>query len=130
MREPLMTRNTIADPRARYGNGPASTRHFILQRTTGAINIAFLALLLFLVVRLAGGDRSDVVALVGNAWIGLPLAFLIGVVAMHMRNGMRDTLEDYLHGRMYRLVMSLNTFFCLLIAVAGIGAVLKLVFWG
>jgi succinate dehydrogenase / fumarate reductase membrane anchor subunit len=130
MREPKLTHDAIANPRTHYGSARAATRRFITQRTTGAINVAFLALLLFLVVRLAGEDRAAVVALVGNAWIGLPLAFLIAVVAIHMRNGMRDTLEDYLHGRMYRLVMSLNTFFCLLVAVAGIGAVLKLVFWG
>lgn len=123
-------KNTIADPRARYGNGPASTRHFITQRVTGLINIAFLLLLLFLVVRLGGQDRADLVGVIGTVWIGLPLMVLIGVVAVHMRNGMRDTLEDYVHGRMYRLVMGLNTFFCLLVAVAGIGAVAKIVFWG
>lgn len=130
MRETVITRDMIANPRSHYGNAKGSTRGFILQRTTGAINIAFLGLLLFLVLQLAGEDRSDVVELVGNGWIGLPLAFLIAIVATHMRNGMKDTLEDYVHGRMYRLAMSLNTFFCLLIAVAGIGAVLKLVFWG
>jgi len=70
------------------------------------------------------------VAVIGSAWIGLPLAVLIAIVAVHMRNGMRDTLEDYLHGRVYSLVMMLNTLFCLVIALAGIGAVLKLVFWG
>ena len=41
-----------------------------------------------------------------------------------------DTLEDYLHGSMYRLAMMLNTLFCLIIALAGIGSVLKIVFWG
>ena len=51
-------KNPIADPRAHYGNGPASTRHFITQRVTGLINIAFLLLLLFLVVRLGGQDRE------------------------------------------------------------------------
>ncbi len=124
------TKNTIADPRARYGNGPASTRHFITQRVTGLINVAFLVLLLFLVVRLGGQDRADLVGVIGTAWIGVPLMVLIAIVAVHMRNGMRDTLEDYVHGRMYRLAMSLNTFFCLLVAVAGIGAVAKIVFWG
>ena len=124
------SKSKIADPRTHYGNGPASTRHFITQRVTGLINVAFLLLLLFLVVRVAGQDRADLVSVIGNFWIGVPLMVLIAIVAVHMRNGMRDTLEDYLHGRMYRLVMSLNTFFCLLVALAGIGAVLKLVFWG
>lgn len=130
MREQVITRDVVANPRTKYGNGPASTRHFITQRLTGAINIAFLALLLFVVVRLAGQDRVDVVALVGTGWIGVPLAVLIGIACMHMRNGMRDTLEDYFAGSLYRLLMGLNTLFCLGVGLVGIVSVLKLVFWG
>ncbi|ODT76240.1 MAG: succinate dehydrogenase, hydrophobic membrane anchor protein [Pelagibacterium sp. SCN 64-44] len=130
MRETVITTAMIADPKSKYGDARASTRHFITQRLSGAINIAFLLLLLFIVVRLAGQDRPDMVAVIGNGWIGLPLAVLIGVVAIHMRNGMRDTLEDYVAGSTYRLAMLLNTLFCLILALAGIGAVLRLVFWG
>ena len=130
MREKIITQKTIADPRSHYGDAKASTRHFITQRLTGVSNIAFLVLLLFVVVRLAGEDRGDMVETIGSAWIGLPLALLLGIVTIHMRNGMRDILEDYFHGRTYRLYMMLNTLFCLIIAVAGIGAILKLVFWG
>jgi succinate dehydrogenase / fumarate reductase membrane anchor subunit len=31
---------------------------------------------------------------------------------------------------MYRLTMLLNTLFCLIVGLAGAGAVLKIVFWG
>jgi succinate dehydrogenase / fumarate reductase membrane anchor subunit len=120
----------VANPKTAYGNKKASTRHFITQRVTGAINIVFLLFLLFIVVRLAGQDRVDMVAVLGNAWIGLPLAALLVVVTIHMRNGMRDTLEDYFAGSLYRLLMLLNTLFCILVAVAGVAALLKLVFWG
>jgi succinate dehydrogenase / fumarate reductase membrane anchor subunit len=130
MRETVITKDTIANPRTHYGDAKASTRHFITQRVTGLINIAFLLLLLFLVVQLAGQDRPDLVATIGTVWIGLPLAVLIAIVAVHMRNGMRDTLEDYTSGRVYSLLMMLNTIFCLIVAVVGIGAVLKLVFVG
>lgn len=130
MRETVITTAMIADPKSKYGDARASTRHFITQRLTGAINVAFLLLLLFIIVRLAGQDRPDMVAVIGNAWIGLPLAVLIAVAAIHMRNGLRDTLEDYVHGALYRLAMLLNTLFCLILALAGIGAVLRLVFWG
>jgi succinate dehydrogenase / fumarate reductase membrane anchor subunit len=130
MRETVITKDTIANPRTHYGDAKASTRHFITQRVTGAINILFLALLLFVVVRLAGQDRADVVSLLANWWVGVPLALLIVIVAVHMRNGMRDTLEDYTHGLIYRLAMLLNTLFCLAIALVGAGAVLKIVFWG
>jgi len=130
MRETVITRDMVANPKTKYGNGRASTRHFITQRLTGAINIAFLVFLLFVVVRLAGQARVDMVPVLGNGWIGLPLAALLVVVAVHMRNGMRDVLEDYFHGSLYRLLMLLNTLFCLLVAVAGVAALLKLVFWG
>ncbi len=130
MRETVITKDTIANPRTHYGDAKASTRHFITQRVTGLVNIAFLLLLLFLVVKLAGQDRPDLVQTIGTAWIGLPLAVLIAIVCVHMRNGMRDTLEDYTSGRLFSLAMLLNTLFCLIVAVVGIGAVLKLVFVG
>jgi succinate dehydrogenase / fumarate reductase membrane anchor subunit len=130
MREEVVTRQTIADPRSHYGDAKASTRHFILQRLSGVSNIVFLLLLLFIVVRLAGTDRASVVETVGNPLIGLPFALTLGILTLHMRNGMRDVLEDYFRGRTYRLYMMLNSSFCLIIALVGIGAILKLVFWG
>lgn len=130
MREQIITRDVVANPKSAYGNKKASTRHFITQRLTGAINIAFVLLLLFVVVRLAGQDRADMVAVIGNWAVGIPLAILLVIVTVHMRNGMRDTLEDYLAGSVYRLAMLLNTLFCIIIAVAGVAAILKLVFWG
>ena len=130
MRETVITPAVIANPRTHYGNGKAATRHFITQRVTGLINVAFLGLLLFIVVRLAGQDRADMVSVIGNGFVGIPFAVLIVIVAIHMRNGMRDTLEDYLHGRVYSLAMLLNTLFCVIVGLAGVGAVLKIVFWG
>ena len=130
MREQVLTTKIIADPKTKYGRARASTRHFLTQRLTGAINVAFIGLLLFVVVRLAGQDRAEMVAVIGNAWIGLPLALLLVIVTVHMRNGMRDTLEDYFAGRIYSLLMMLNTMFCLAVGVVGVVSILKLVFWG
>jgi succinate dehydrogenase / fumarate reductase membrane anchor subunit len=130
MREQVITRDVVANPKSVYGDKKASTRQFITQRVSGAINIAFLLLLLFVVVRLAGQDRPDMVAVIGNGWIGLPLAVLLVIVTIHMRNGLRDTLEDYFHGRTYSLYMMLNTMFCIAIAAVGVISILKLVFWG
>lgn len=130
MRDQVITKETIADPRTRYGAAKASTRHFMTQRMTGAINIVFLLLLLFIVVRLAGADRAGVVALIGTPWIGLPLALLLVNVAVHIRNGMRDVLEDYFSGSAFTLYMTLTTLFSVLVGGAGVLCVLKLVFWG
>lgn len=130
MREQVITPKVIANPKTKYGNGPASTRHFITQRLTGAINVLFIGLLVFIVVRLAGQDRAEMVALIGNGFVGIPLAVLLAIVTVHMRNGMRDTLEDYFSGRTYSLYMLLNTMFCLAVGLVGVVSILKLVFWG
>ena len=130
MREQIITRDVIANPKSKYGDAKASTRHFIIQRTTGAINIAFLILLLYVVMKLAGQDRVDMVATIGKGWIGIPLAVLLVIATIHMRNGMRDVLEDYFAGRVYSLLMMLNTLFCIVIAAVGVASILKLVFWG
>lgn len=130
MKEQIITPKVIANPKTKYGNGPASTRHFITQRLTGAINVLFVGLLVFIVVRLAGQDRAEMVALIGNGFVGIPLAVLLAIVTVHMRNGMRDTLEDYFSGRTYSLYMLLNTMFCLAVGLVGVVSILKLVFWG
>jgi succinate dehydrogenase / fumarate reductase membrane anchor subunit len=130
MREQIITRDTVANPKSVYGDKRAATRHFLTQRVSGAINIAFLVFLLVIVLRLAGQDRPDMVSVLGNAWIGLPLAVLLVIVAIHMRNGIRDTLEDYFHGRTYSLYMMLNTMFTIAIGAVGVISILKLVFWG
>jgi succinate dehydrogenase / fumarate reductase membrane anchor subunit len=70
------------------------------------------------------------VALIGNGFVGIPLAVLLAIVTVHMRNGMRDTLEDYFSGRTYSLYMLLNTMFCLAVGLVGVVSILKLVFWG
>jgi succinate dehydrogenase / fumarate reductase membrane anchor subunit len=130
MREQIITRDVIANPKSKYGDAKASTRHFIVQRTTGVSNILFLILLLYVVMKLAGQDRASMVATIGNGWIGIPLAILLAIATIHMRNGMRDVLEDYFAGRVYSLYMMLNTMFCLAIALIGVVSILKLVFWG
>ena len=130
MREQIITQKTIADPRSHYGDAEASTRHFITQRLTGVSNIAFLLLLLFVVVRLAGEDRGDMVETIGSAWIGLPLALLLGIVTIHMRNGMRDTIEDYFDKGEHGWAMLANNLFVGFFFVVALGAIAKLVFWG
>lgn len=130
MNQPLDKR-TIATPSTHYGSGPAATRHFKLQRLTGALNVVFLAFLVWLVVNLAGADRDAMVAAIRGPLVWIPLVLLLVVVPVHMRIGMREIIEDYIHEpRLNRFCLMLNTVFALLIGLLGIGAVLKIVVWG
>jgi succinate dehydrogenase / fumarate reductase membrane anchor subunit len=126
-----ISHKVIADPKTRYGDGRSATRHLIVQRITGALNILFTAYLVWLVVNLAGADRAAMVAAIQNPWAWAPLVLLLLNVPVHMRIGMREIIEDYVHDpRLNRFSLMLNTSFALLISVIGIGSVLKIVFWG
>jgi succinate dehydrogenase / fumarate reductase membrane anchor subunit len=131
MRETVITQEMIADPETKYGNGKSATRHFLVQRVTGAINVLFITFLVFIVVSLAGDDSGGMVALIGNPLIGIPFAILFAIVCIHMRIGMREVIEDYVHEtRTNRLTLSLNTFFALAVGLVGAVSILKIVFWG
>jgi succinate dehydrogenase, hydrophobic membrane anchor protein len=131
MREHIVTREMIANPKTKYGNAKASTRHFLLQRLSGVSNIVFTLFLVFIVVRLAGEDRADVVGLIGNPLVGIPFAILFAIVCFHMRIGMNEVIEDYIaEERTNRLTMALNAFFALAVGLVGVVSILKIVFWG
>ena len=124
------TRAQILDPRTHYGHAKASTRHFLTQRVTGALNIAFTAFLVWFVVSLAGKSPAEMLGLVANPFVAIGLALMVIGVSVHMRNGMRDVLEDYFEGRNYDLTMLLNTLFTGFFLVVALGAIAKIVFWG
>ena len=124
------TRAQIADPTSHYGSPKASTRHFITQRVTGALNVLFTLFLVWLVVNLARAERATMVATIANPLVALILLLLIVNVVIHMRNGMRDVIEDYLEGDLNRLALAANTGFALLVALVALGSIAKIVFWG
>ena len=127
----MIDNKTIADPASRYGSPVAATRSFTFQRITGALNILFLGFLVWLVVNLAGAGRAEFVATVADPLVALVLALLIVNVCFHMRLGMREIIEDYVHDpRLGRLASGVNDIFAILVALAALAALIKIVFWG
>lgn len=127
----MVDNRTIADPQTHYGSPKGATRGFKWQRLTGMANVFFLGFLVWVVVSLAGADRAQMVATVANPLVGLLLAALIVVVCVHMRIGMREIIEDYVHEpRLTRLSMTVNDVFVLVVALVGLVSIIKIVFWG
>ena len=126
----MIDKRTIANPRAHHGPG-AGTNHFIVQRLTGALNVVFLLFFTWFVLRLAGSDRAEMVDVLRNPFVALPLALLIVNVSIHMRIGMREVIDDYLdEARTNRLGILGNNLFAAAIALVGLGSIAKIVFWG
>jgi succinate dehydrogenase / fumarate reductase membrane anchor subunit len=126
----MTDKSAISNPKTHYGDAKASTKHFILQRATGALNIAFLIFFAWFVVSLAGAGRQGMVEIVRNPVVAVILSLLLVTVALHMRNGMNDVIDDYFDGARNRLAVSANTVFAVAVVVIGVGSIAKLVFWG
>ena len=127
----MIDRKHIAEPTTRYGSAKAATRHFITQRLTGALNIVFLLFFVWLVVRLAGAERADMVSEIANPFVAIVLALLIVTVCVHMRIGMREVIEDYVDDeRTHRLVLFVNDLFAVGVALIGLVSIAKIAFWG
>jgi succinate dehydrogenase / fumarate reductase membrane anchor subunit len=127
----MIDKATIANPTTHYGPTRGSTRHFIWQRMTGALNVVFTIFFVWFVVRLAGAERAEMIDVVRNPGIALVLALLIVNVCIHMRIGMREIIEDYIdEHKQNRLALAANTGFALIVAVLALASIAKIVFWG
>lgn len=126
----MVDKRIIADPTAHYGSPKGATRGFVTQRVTGALNVLFLGFLVWLVVRLAGSAREEMVGVVANPFVAIVLALLIVNVGVHMRIGMREIIEDYLTDRTKRLALTVNDIFVLGVGLLSLASLIKIVFWG
>jgi succinate dehydrogenase / fumarate reductase membrane anchor subunit len=127
----MIDRRVLADPQSHYGDARASTRHFIVVRLTGLLNVVLTVFLIWLVVRLAHADHAEVVAVLSNWVVAALLALSLISAAWHMRIGMADIIEDYAdEARTHRLAMGLNWLFVAVVLAAGLAALAKIVIWG
>jgi|TARA_A100001391_G_scaffold176127_1_gene139138 succinate dehydrogenase / fumarate reductase membrane anchor subunit len=107
------------------------TGAFILQRVTGAINIVLVGFLIWLVVSLSGADRAQMAATFSNPLFAILAIVLFAVAFIHMRNGMNEVIEDYIHEpRNHSLAKAANTIFTVVIGIVALVSVLVLAFGG
>ena len=107
------------------------TGTFIRQRITGALNIAFVGFLIWLVVRFAGADRAEMAATFSNPIVAILALVLIASPLIHMRIGMYEIIEDYVHdSKLHALAKTLNTVFVVIVGAIAAISVLVLAFGG
>lgn len=97
-------------------------------------SIALVPLSMFVVgwvLSMRGAGLEEVRASLANPLIALAMALFLVISLDHMRLGMKEIIEDYVHDEGGRLaLLILNTFFCVAIGAASIFALLKLAFGG
>ena len=107
------------------------TGTFIFQRVTGLINIAMMVFFAWLVLSLSGADRAQMAATFANPIVAILAIVLFGSAFLHMRNGMNEVIEDYVHDpRNHMLAKTANTLFTVIVGAIALVSVLVLAFGG
>ncbi len=111
------------------GSAKSGTDHWWMQRVTAIANIPLVICVMGIVISLTGADHAAVIARLGHPIVTIVLLAFILSITWHMRLGMQVVIEDYVHGEGRKIACLLaNAFFCAVIAIAGVFAVLKLGF--
>jgi succinate dehydrogenase / fumarate reductase membrane anchor subunit len=113
------------------GSAREGTGHFWRVRLS---SIALIPLSLFVigwVLSLKGAGYTEVHASLSQPLVALVVALFLVVSLDHMRLGMKDIIEDYVHGEGGKLALFvLNNFFSIAVGVVSLFALAKLAFGG
>ena len=109
------------------GSAKAGTEHWWHQRLTAIAGIPLVVFLIVYLLAYRGASRADIVASMHNPFVAILMALTIANLVWHMRLGLQVVIEDYVHTDHTKYaVLLLNTFFAVVMAAAGLYAILKM----
>lgn len=105
------------------------TEHFWRQRLTSLAAIPLTVFLIGACLAVASADYATVHAFLASPLVAVTLLLLVFVYVVHMRIGMQEILVDYVHAPGAKFAtLILNTFFCVVVGLVCVFAILKLAF--
>jgi succinate dehydrogenase / fumarate reductase, membrane anchor subunit len=111
------------------GSARSGTGDFWHQRLTAVANVPLTIAFVLIVIALLGRNHAAAQQILGTPLVAIVILLFIGSVTYHMRIGMQVIIEDYVHEETAKLVLiMLNTFFSIAIALASAYAIFKLSF--
>jgi succinate dehydrogenase / fumarate reductase membrane anchor subunit len=115
---------------ARYaGSARSGTQTFWHQRVTAVAGVPLTIAFIAIVVALLGRNHAATVQILGSPLVAIGIILFVAVMAYHMWIGMQEIIIDYVHGETAKyLAIFGNMFFCGVVGLASIYAVLKLSF--
>lgn len=111
------------------GSAKSGGAHWLAYRMVAALLIPLTVWFLVSIVRLAKAEHADAIA-----WLHQPVHAVLLLVTLiatfhHAAYGLREVYEDYIHGKLARLVaIGLTNGAAILLAAASVFAVLKIAF--
>ena len=119
----------MATPLARVrglGSAHRGTETFWRQRLTAVANVPLVLFLILSIVTHIGADYAEVRAYFARPLVALAMLALMLSAAVHMRIGLKEIIEDYVHGGMKVVAILLATFFAAGVGLACVVAILKI----
>jgi succinate dehydrogenase membrane anchor subunit len=111
------------------GSAKEGTEHFWRIRVTAVASLLLLPPFVALIIGLLGADYDTVRRMMANPVVAILMLLIVLVNVEHMRIGMKEIIEDYIHTEGRRVVLlMLNTFFAICVGLVCVFAVLKLNF--
>ena len=109
------------------GAAHRGTETFWRQRLTALANIPFVVFLILTVVTHNGADYGTMRAYFAQPLVALALLALVISAAVHMRIGLKEIIEDYVHGAGAKVAaLVLVTFFAVGVGLACALALIKI----
>jgi succinate dehydrogenase / fumarate reductase membrane anchor subunit len=110
------------------GSARSGTKHFWQERVTSVANIPLTIAFLVIVWTVLGRNHAFVVQFLGSPLVSILLLLFIINSSYHMWLGMQVIIEDYVHSDLKLTLIMCNTFFCFVIGLSCIYALVKLSF--
>jgi succinate dehydrogenase / fumarate reductase, membrane anchor subunit len=111
------------------GSAKQGVHHWWMQRLSAVALVPLSIWFVVSLLSLPSFDHATVVAWMRQSWTALPLILFVLVAARHSQLGVREVVEDYVHGAGARTVTLVSVAFAhTLIAAAGVFAVLRVAF--
>ena len=109
------------------GASHSGTRDFWHQRLTAVAMALLIIPVIVIVMMLLGHNQAGAAQILGSLPIAVILLLFIVASTWHMKIGMQEVIEDYVHSEKLKLATIMaNNFFCFAVALASIYAILKL----
>jgi len=113
------------------GSAKDGTDTFWRQRLTAIANVPLLLFFVGLLIAMNGASYDEVRAVLANPFVAIVLLFVVVSALVHMRIGMKEIIEDYVHDEGLKIALVLlNTFFAFAVAAACVFSLLKIAFGG
>ena len=119
----------MATPLAKVrGLGAAhrGTETFWRQRLTAVANIPLVIFLILAIVTHIGADYATMRAFLAQPVVALAMLALVISAAIHMRIGLKEIIEDYVHGPGKVVAILLATFFAFGVGLGSAFALIKI----